>query len=92
MTQPLGTDATQSTKRCWTCEATTPYNVGWCEACWEEVPQRIQDVTKITYHAAEPWGSAFRGAVSEGIRATRRNRTVAKVLSRTPLSLEDFGL
>lgn len=60
---------TETTKKCWSCAATTPYDVGWCDSCMAEIPADIQ----IAVYGAEtePFAGRIRMAVAEALQITR---------------------
>jgi hypothetical protein len=44
--QPLFTtpNPSETTKKCWTCGAITPYEQGFCDSCWRELPYQVREL------------------------------------------------
>ncbi len=58
-----------TTKKCWACETTTPYEQGWCPACWEEIPTDIQQAVLVA--VTEPFAGRIRLSVNDMLAAVR---------------------
>lgn len=91
--------ANSGSKTCWTCDALTPYGVGFCDACWGLVPPDIA----VTFTAslggggawgADPWATNLRLAVVGGVRSilfTRREfHPTPRTAAPLDLSLDDL--
>lgn len=66
---------TESTKQCWSCEATTPYEIGWCEDCIAFMPLQIAqlaDSVSITSDLPPSLSGACRMAIADWLRQKRR--------------------
>lgn len=78
-----------STKQCWSCEAITPYEVGWCDECRKMIP--IGCAGGII--APEPFGGRIRMAIADAIKQLRRPPPAPRQApGRKALNLGDLGL
>jgi hypothetical protein len=81
------------TKQCWSCDATTPYDVGWCEECFAKIPLSLREAISFE----EPWGGRVRMALADTIRAMRygasrpaRTYTPKPPKEKPSISLDDL--
>jgi hypothetical protein len=86
-----------STKKCWSCDAITPYEEGWCDTCYELIPEVLTE--PAVQWTPEPFGGAIRMAIAQVVRDLRRpKRAYTPVFERKTkagkqkLSLGDLGL
>lgn len=76
-----------STKLCWSCSATTPYEIGWCMTCWMAIPIEAKNALEAI-HNCEPYSGAVRLAVADTLRGVQRKTS----LKRKPISLDDLEI
>lgn len=86
-----------ATKKCWSCEAVTDYDAGWCPECYDIIPHSFK-VIEVLW-GIEPWAGAVRMALSNIVRNLRRPKPEYQRLTRTKpaplkrkISLEDLEL
>lgn len=95
--QPLIGPPTQASKRCWTCEADTPYQQGFCDTCWEALPLEVQGLYTIMHPTIpQPYAGAIRSAIVSCLSAQLRPKPKLALAERvrklTGLTLEDLEL
>ena len=101
--QPKSGEPNQSTKQCWSCESTTPYDIGFCPVCWSLVTNGFDgEAYNLSFRCTPAIGGAIRLALARHIAYLRRPQTrtakpvitsrVRRTLPDISLSLEDLEL
>lgn len=72
--QPIFAEGSGSSKMCWSCAATTPYNQGFCDDCWIAMPVEVKFIYTQVAFLPPPFGGLLRMAVADGLRAALRPR------------------
>lgn len=83
------------TKRCWRChEAMIPYGAGFCEGCWDSIPEPVQLIYVASFLLPEEWHDAIRIAVAQQAQTQLAKARIRPAVQRklTSLSLDDLDL
>lgn len=87
-------------KKCWTCTTTTPYNQGFCEVCWEELPVPAKHIFQEAFVSGlELFRPHIQQAIVQGLQAKRfseRPKEPERVYFRSlllpPVNIDDLDL
>lgn len=90
--QPVFPEETTSTKKCWSCEERIPYNLGWCEVCWEAVPEKVKILLHDAIACGEGYAGPLRGAIAFQVHRLRFPPMRIPIPEKRKITLEDLGL
>lgn len=72
----------EGSKKCWGCDASTPYSQGFCPQCLQEMPMEVVLLLKPISLIPQPYLGALQMAVSDALKSVRRAKLLPK---REPL-------
>ena len=84
-----------ATKKCWSCDATTHYDTGWCDSCQASFPPEVLRVLEACETMPDSdYRGAIRGAVAQTltVRQVRLKRDPRPKPTAARLTLDDLDL
>lgn len=93
MEQPHTGPSPSGSKMCWSCTETTPYDQGFCAACWKELPEPVQRVFNYADVVPHPYRGLLNAAIVHGLQVNRSLARRPSLPSRTkPVDLGKLEL
>ena len=91
MDQPHTGPSLSGSKTCWTCAEVTPYDQGFCRACWAELPEEVQRVYNYDDLTPASWKGKLFMAIVDGLRSTRFAKAARERPRYTPKPKVDLS-
>lgn len=68
----------EGSKKCWGCDAITPYSQGFCPQCLQELPLEVSILLPAIAALPQPYLGALQMATWEALKSARRSRNAPK--------------